>query len=379
LTRRSWTINGDFVSLSPTGVARYAREVTRALDELVSEKHPLTRDLELNVVAPLPLSLTAIPVTVVPEFRHPRLPQFWVQCQFPLHVRGGVLSFCNLAPVALSRQIVCIHDLHTFIMPESYGRGFRLAHRIVLPLLGKRAARITTVSELSREHLIQYAIADSKKIVVAHNGADHALRWNASRSTLSFDQMRPFVLFFWRSQKYKNNELIKSIAGPLDAQGIDIVIVGETPQQDDSWTALSGMSNIKHVGRIDDDTLAQALSKALCLIFPSRIEGFGLPAVEGMTLGCPLVASTARCLPEICGDGALYADPDDPSEWIDAITRIKSDKELRADLVVKGRRQASAYSWRKVAETYLGLMADIDSERGQAGLNAALKPYHNEN
>jgi glycosyltransferase involved in cell wall biosynthesis len=100
------------------------------------------------------------------------------------------------------------------------------------------------------------------------------------------------------------------------------------------------------------------------LLFPSRIEGFGLPAVEAMTLGCPVIASTSRCLPEVCGDGALYADPDDPAAWLEAIVRIKSDKELSETLIANGKRQAAGYSWRKVAETYLALMAEIDRERG---------------
>ncbi len=360
MRRRSWTINGDFVGLQPNGVARYAREVTGALDALVAEGHPLTNDLAIKVVAPASLDLTAIPVEVAPEFRHPRLPQFWVQCQLPRHVSGGLVSFCNLAPVTLTRHIACIHDLHTYLMPESYGRSFRLAHKTILPLLGKMAARITTVSELSREHLISHGITDGNKIVVTYNGSDHVRKWDARRSQINFDTGRPFVLFFWRAQKYKNCELIHSLVAPLAAKGIDIVIAGETPKDDPEWPELIASENIRHIGRIDDDTLADALSKALCLIFPSRIEGFGLPAVEAMALGCPLVASTSRCLPEICGEGALYADPDDPPAWVEAILNIKSDGALREMLIAKGKRRAADFSWRKIAETYLALMADVD-------------------
>jgi glycosyltransferase involved in cell wall biosynthesis len=370
--RRSWTINGDFVQLQPTGVARYAREVTQALDALVAEDHPLTDGLDLSVVAPAPLSLARIPVRVLPEFRHPRLPQFWVQCQLPRQVRGGLLSFCNLAPVTLTRHIACIHDLHTFLMPESYGLGFRLAHRAVLPLLGKMAARITTVSELSREHLIDQGVAAADKIVVTYNGSNHVRRWDASKSNLNFEGARPFVLFFWRSQKYKNNELILSLVAPLDAKGIDVWVAGDPPTDDATWMTLRAARNVRHIGRVDDDTLADALGRALCLVFPSRIEGFGLPAVEAMALGCPLVASSARCLPEICGDGALYASPDDPAAWLQAILQIHSDRELRQDLIEKGKRSAARYSWRKIAETYLSLMAEVDQERAASvNLSAA--------
>ena len=121
--KRRWTINGDFVALAPTGVARYATEVTAALDRLVEEGHPLTRGLHLDVVAPRPWTGSGAPkalaVRVVPEFARPRLPQFWVQAQLPRHVPGGLVSFCNLAPVMPRRHIVCIHDLHTRLSPRS--------------------------------------------------------------------------------------------------------------------------------------------------------------------------------------------------------------------------------------------------------------------
>lgn len=363
---RSWTINGDFTALRATGVARYASEVTQALNTLIADRHPLTTDLDLQVVAPAPFKLTHIPVHVVPEFRSPRLPQFWVQFQLPRHVRGGLLSFCNLAPVTVAKHIVCIHDLHTFLMPESYGLGFRLAHRAILPLLGKFATRITTVSELSREHLVHYGIARNEKIITTYNGCDHALRWNAERSTLKLDDLQPFVLFFWRSQKYKNNELILKIAEPLAARGINIVLVGEEPDNAVVAAQLAAAPNIKFVGRIDDNTLAYALSKALCLIFPSRIEGFGLPAVEAMALGCAVIASSSRCLPEICGGGALYADPDDPSAWVEAIVMLHSDPESKLRLIARGKTIAEKYSWRKIAEIYLAAMAEADRDSAKA-------------
>ena len=108
-TPRSWTINGDFVTLQPTGVARYAREVTLALDKLVSEQHPLAQGLAIDLVTPRPpvdLPLRRIPVRIVPEFDKPRLPQFWVQAQLPHHVAGGLLSLlqsCANVPAAAHR------------------------------------------------------------------------------------------------------------------------------------------------------------------------------------------------------------------------------------------------------------------------------------
>lgn len=365
---RTWAINGDFVSLQQAGVARYAREVTLALDALVAEGHPLTANLDLTLLAPRQprdLPLRRIPTRVIPEFNRPRLPQVWVQLQLPRHAHGGLLSFCNLAPVLKRRHIVCIHDLHTRIMPESYGRLFRLAHRAILPLLGRNAAKIATVSQLSRDHLIQFGVAPADKIVVTYNGSDHALRWSASASRLQLAGLRPFVLCLGRSQKYKNTELLWRLAPALDDMGLDILIAGDIDRATlDSYGPVPG--NIRLLGRISDDDFANALSRALCFLFPSRIEGFGLPAAEAMALGCPLIASTAPCLPEVCGDAALFADPDDADGWIAAIRRLVREPELRADLIGRGLQRAKAYSWRGIAETYLTLMAQMDHDDAAA-------------
>jgi glycosyltransferase involved in cell wall biosynthesis len=362
--KRRWTLNGDFLALQPNGVARYAREVTLAMDALITEGHPLAEGLELDLVAPRepakPLHLDAIGVRIVPEFNRPRLPQVWVQLQLPRHVQGGLVSFCNLAPIAVRRQIVCIHDLHTRLMPESYGLFFRWAHHAILPILGRRAVSITTVSQLSREHLIAFGITSPQKITVTYNGSDHAQRWDAARSKLAAKADRPYALCLGQSQKYKNVELLVRLAPILDLMGLDIWMAGDVNEDSIRPYASAKPDNLRLLGRIVDDDLKKALSGALCFLFPSRIEGFGLPAIEAMAAGCPVVASTSPCLPEICGDAALFADPDDPGGWADQVRQLSDNTVLRRRMVEAGRAQAQGYTWRGVAETYLDLMMQAD-------------------
>jgi len=365
--RRRWTINGDFTTLRRTGVARYASEVTMALDALVAEGHPLGRDLEIDLVVPRPLAdplrLKAIPVRVVSEFDRPRLPQFWVQAQLPWHVPGGLLSFCNLAPVVLRRQIACIHDMHTRLMPSSYARGFRWAHRLILPLLGRRAARIATVSQLSRSHLVEFGIAPEENIVVTYNGSDHAKRWDGARSSLAVDRGRPYVVCLGRGdQEYKNMGLLARLAPLLDRMGLDLWMPGDVDETTILRYVPEMPPNIVLFGRIGDDDVKKALEGALCFLFPSRIEGFGLPAVEAMASGCPVVASTSPCLPEICGDSALYADPDSVESWAETIRLLMLTPDLRTRLIAKGHAKASSYSWRWIAWKYLELMAQVDAD-----------------
>ena len=372
--KRSWTINGDFVTLTPTGIPRYAREVTQALDALVAESHPLTAGLKLNLLAPRqprePLNLSAIPTQIIPEFSRPRLPQFWVQMQLPRHVRGGLLSFCNLAPVAHRKHIVCIHDLHTRLMPESYGALFRWAHRLVLPILGRRAELITTVSELSRTHLIQYGVAAADKIVVTHNGSDHVQRWRQHGSS-RFGQppIRPFIFCLGQTQKYKNLDLLIGLSDQFDALGLDIYIAGHVSEAEIRASTDTKLHNVRFLGRVTDAELADLYANALCFAFPSRMEGFGIPVVEAMALGCPVVCSNIPALTEVCGDAAILAHPDDAPGWLTAIKALHRDPEIYKRMKTRGQARARQFSWRVIAETYLKLMAKVDATD-----NAALVP-----
>lgn len=355
---RAWTINGDFITLKPSGVARYAAEVTRALDVLVAERHPLAAGLDLRLVVPRPTDAFvphAIPIAVMPEFRTPRLPQFWVQCQLPRRVKGGLLSFCNLAPVAVRRQIACIHDVQTRIAPESYGRLFRAAHRIVLPAVGRRAAAITTVSAFSRDQIVRYGIARRDAITIAPNGSDHARGWDGEHR-LTHRGERPYVLALGASQAHKNMALVARLAQPLDELGLDLRIAGDV----DRTVFACHPQNLQLLGRVGDGRLAHLFSAALCFVLPSRTEGFGLPAIEAMACGCPVVAASTGALPEVCGDAALYAPPDQPGAWVAAIRSLRDRPALRERLQAAGRTRAGAFSWRATAEIYLGLMARID-------------------
>ncbi len=373
---RRWTINGDFLGLQATGVARYAREVTRALDGLLADGHPAADGLVVDLVAPCPaddaLPLGHIPVRVVPEWR-PRLPQVWVQVQLPRHVTGGLLSFCNLAPLSVARHIACIHDLQTRTTPESYGRAFRLAHRVILPRLGRRADIVTTVSEVSRQTLVDFDIASPERIMVVPNGSDHALQWRSERAALDWRQDRPFVLCIGRNEAHKNMSLIWRLAPHLDALGIDVVAVGSFDA-----AALDGPAgrpaNIRCVGRVGDDDLARAFGEALCFLFPSRVEGFGLPAVEAMACGCAVVAALTPCLLEVCGAAALFADPDDIDGWLEAIGRLRHDDDLNRRFRDLGRARADRYVWRETALAYLGLMRQVDGKRSADGRAAQAEP-----
>lgn len=357
---RVWSINGDFTIYSKDGVQRYSTEVTRALDGLIKDKHPLTERLILNLIVPEPhdrLRLERIAVTVVPEFRSPRLPQVWCQFQLPGHVRGGLISFCNLAPVSIKKQIVCIHDLQTRLQPDSYSRGFRWAHRVILPIVGRRCFAVTTVSDQSAQDLRRFGIAGDGKVSVTWNGADHARRWRPEKAKLGY--FRPYVFGYVRPQAHKNAELFWKIAPALDALGVEIVLSGKMTDED---LRVFGPvpSNVRLAGRLDDDSVAAALKSAVAFLLPSRAEGFGLPMVEAMIWSCPVVASDIATLRSVGGDAARYANPDVPEDWIGAVRELMDHRDLAESLRTRGTIRAEEFSWRRIAERYLELMARAD-------------------
>jgi glycosyltransferase involved in cell wall biosynthesis len=361
--KRLWSINGRFLGREVTGVDRYAREIIGAMDSLISERHPLTTDLKLDLLCrnkdiPTP-NYSNISVRCLPN-----LPgHIWEQLILPAYTRGGLLSLCNTGPVMAGRQIVCIHDQNIRLAPESYGLPFRTAYRILQPVLGWRAQKVVTVSCFSKDTIIEFGVAPAKKIEVIYDGYEHVGLWRPERSSLNRAELPPtFVLVVGSRAPHKNLAMVSSIAEDLARKGIHVLTVGGV----DSAVFARGpqdrlLPTVKHLGRVDDDTLALLYQSALCLVFPSRTEGFGVPVLEAMALGCPIVSSNAASLPEVCGEAALYASPDDRNAWLAAITRISEEPSLRKRLSSLGLQRSKRFSWCAGAEKFLELMFAMDS------------------
>jgi glycosyltransferase involved in cell wall biosynthesis len=273
------------------------------------------------------------------------------------------LSLGNFGPAFAKRPVVCIHDANTFIQPESYTRTFRASYQAMLPLIGKRASRVATVSQFSADMLVKFRICSRDKIFVAPNGHEHALRWDPARSALSNFRYpaRPYVLLLGSKAMHKNIRAVVEGADALDAAGIDIVIVGSTSKIFlDTPNVVR--SNIRYTGYVTDDDLAALYQTALCLTFPSTTEGFGLPTLEAMALGCPVISSTAASLREVGADAVVYVDPHACNDWKDAIIALSKDANLRADLAARGRQRSLQFSWKYSAERYIDELLRLTSK-----------------
>jgi glycosyltransferase involved in cell wall biosynthesis len=353
--RPIWAINGRYLTQRMTGVQRYAYEIVASLDKILSEDRDVARRLGFRLVMPpaanVKFGLSQINICQT-KFGSGHA---WDQFVLPWYGTSGVLSLGNFGPVLARNHIVCIHDANTFIEPESYSRPFSLAYRTLLPLIGRRAKRVATVSQFSADMLVKYGVCRREKLFIAPNGHEHALRWNASRSEIPLLKVlkRPYVLLLGSSAKHKNVEVVLDQAWGLDAAGIDLVVVGGASSIFSVNTPDYQRSNIHRAGYVSDDDLAALYEAALCLAFPSKTEGFGIPPLEAMARGCPVISSNAASLVEVGGDAVTYVDPDHGDGWREAIIGLAGNHDLRAAMAARGRNRAALFSWKRSAQLYL--------------------------
>ncbi|KKX24480.1 glycosyltransferase [Rhizobium sp. LC145] len=351
----NWAINGRFLTQSTTGVQRYAANVVKAIDRA------LTHDTGLPIIAPAEASnptLARIPVIQ----RGPLQGHAWEQITLPAKWRGPLLNLCNTAPALKADQIVCIHDANIFAAPQSYSRAFRTYYAHLQPILARRSRRIATVSHASARQLARYLPIRLDDITILPNGHEHVLDWNPALATLAPDVVdaihargRQYVLALGSRAQHKNLELLIRAAKALDGLGIDVVIAGGGAGIFNA-DLLEQRSNVHLPGRVSDDDLAHLLQNALCLAFPSFTEGFGLPIIEAMALGCPVVASNCASMPEVCGPAALMASPVEIDQWIAHIKALKQSPTLGGELREQGLEQVRNFSWSHTAAGYLELL-----------------------
>jgi glycosyltransferase involved in cell wall biosynthesis len=226
------------------------------------------------------------------------------------------------------------------------------------------------VSQYSASQLEHFRIAPASKITVIPNGHEHIDRWQATHSLGTRQAAGPATIVLIGSPApHKNIALMLRLADRLRQRNIKLAIAGALDtkvfklneyETANSTSLKSVVGGVIWLGRVSDKELAALLKDSLCLVFPSYAEGFGLPALEAMALGCPVIASDRASIPEVCGSAALYASPDDDWGWLENIIRLRTDARLRRELVEKGIARAKIFSWRQSAQLYIRLMAQLD-------------------
>jgi glycosyltransferase involved in cell wall biosynthesis len=347
---RSVFLNGRFLRQAVTGVQRFSAEMTIAIDQLVlSGEWPETVILAPSSVEP------DIGGSAVAAYQRLRLRQIgrtqghlWEQTELPNAARGGVLvNLGNTAPVlAGRRQVVVIHDAGVFDTPTSYSRPFRAWYKTLQRGLVLTGARVVTVSEFSRLRIVNHLGLDPANVAVIYEGADHIQRVSPDPAALQRYDLRPreFALVVSSRVTHKNLEALHGAAAGLKRRGMVIAVAGGSNDAVFRDVPDSGVDE-RRLGRVTDAELRTLYENAACLLFPSRYEGFGLPPVEAMACGCPVLAARGGAVEEICADGALYFTNGDRRMIAETIDRLLDDHDLCDQLRTRGRARAAALSW----------------------------------
>jgi glycosyltransferase involved in cell wall biosynthesis len=278
----------------------------------------------------------------------------WEQQILSRHLPAGALLWSpgGAGPMAVANQILTIHDIAHLEHPEWYSLSFSGLYRFLLPRLASRVQHILTISEYSRQRITQTLGVPADRITVVHPGISG--RFGAT-DPVAQEEVRarhslhdPYILAVGAISARKN------IARLFDAWRIianrvapvRLAIVGEAGMGFSTMSSAGALPpRTLCLGRVGDDDLVALYGGALAFVYPSLYEGFGLPPLEAMAGGCPVVCSNATSLPEAVGDAALPVDPMSVDSIASGLVRIIEDDALRDSLRTRGPRQAARFTW----------------------------------
>ncbi|HET6549628.1 MAG TPA: glycosyltransferase family 1 protein [Solirubrobacter sp.] len=264
----------------------------------------------------------------------------WEQAVLPVVTARASALLCpaNLAPVAARNAVVIIHDAAPLRHPGWYSGLYAAWQRRLLPLIARRAGRVITVSEFSRGELAELLGVDA---AVVPGGVDARFTPDAAPAP----RERPYVLCVASHTARKNLGALVPAARALAADGLDLLVAGGHRPQFAAESALTGLTVL---GQVPDAELPGLYAGAQAFVLPSRYEGFGLPVLEAMACGTPVVAAATTALPETCGGAAKLVDPD-PEAIAAALTALLRDADERARLRTAGLARAHEFTWERTA------------------------------
>jgi len=310
------------------------------------------------------------PIVLSPPTRHPILWFIWFELQIPRILKkykadlffspDGYLSLNTRVP-----QLAAIHDINFAHRPKDLPWLKAKYYNYFFPKFARKAKRIVTVSYFSKEDINRTYKIDSDKVDVVYNGV------NTTYTPTSEDENSDAKAFYSKGKDYflfiGSLHPRKNICGLLRAYDafrtsvdseVKLLIVGESMfKTNDIELTYEGMrhkDDVVFTGRLNNDQLHHVLGASLALTFVPFFEGFGIPVIEAMNAGVPVICSNTTSLPEVGGNAVLYVDPFSLSQIKDAMIRIYQEKDLRDSLIEKGFVQKEKFSWDKTAELLWG-------------------------
>jgi glycosyltransferase involved in cell wall biosynthesis len=345
-------VNGKFLSQQTTGVQRYAEEIVRAWDEGLNDGWIDRSRFSIRVHAPRGILYkpTYKHISVEIGSTHGRV---WEQIELPMRACGALLfSPYAAAPIFQQRHAVTIHDAGVAATPQQYSWQFRAYCSIVFRWLGHSCTPIFTVSEFSRMELQRFYSISTDKVKVVPPGCDHLLRVSPDAAVLTRNSLKKgeYVLGVSSRSIIKNFDGLSNAFHKLARKGLKLAVAGGIRRHHlPGANSASIGPDVVDLGYVTDAELRCLYENAALFAYPSFYEGFGIPPVEAMSCGCPVLAARSASLPEACGDGALYCDPANIDDIANGMARILDDPELAQDLRHRGAERAAQLTSRNSA------------------------------
>lgn len=288
----------------------------------------------------------------------------WDQVQFVRKIKRSGVDLvhkpCFSGPMLYrGPMVLTVPDIIPYIFPKNISLTSRMFWNGVLIASIKRAKIIITISEASKIDLVKHLGIDPSIVHVTYLAAADSFRprerTQVREELDSLSLPDEYFMCVGSVEPRKNIPmLISAYLSVADRVPEDLIIVGKSAWGESEVQKVLKdhrfRDRVRLVGYVDDDKLPFLYNAATALLFPSRYEGFGLPALEAMASGCPVVCSNTSSLPEVVGDAAVMADPDDECLWAETIEKISADTKERERMAEAGLIRAQKFSWKTCAE-----------------------------
>jgi glycosyltransferase involved in cell wall biosynthesis len=346
------------------GIGKFTSEVSYRLAALHPEHEFhwfFDRKLSLPTEPPSNVTTHVLP----PPTRHPFLYYLWFEGMLPRALeRNGIDRFFSPDGFLSLRSPVpsypVIHDLNFEAYPEDLPFWTRHFYRRYFPKYARKAERVMTVSRYSAEDIASRYGIDPSSIRVVYNGVDesfHPLEKHEKEEVQrSWTDGTPYLIQVGTLHPRKN--IVKTLQA-FDAlrkerdRDLKLVFAGKemwwTPDMERAYRGMSYRKDVVFTGHVGDGDLAKLLASAEAMLYLSYFEGFGIPVLEAMKAGVPVLCADRTSLPEVGGDAALYTDPDSREAIVAGMRRLLDNEELRGAAIERGRSRAEAFTWDEVA------------------------------
>ena len=317
-------VNGRFLGRRVTGVERYGREILQCIGHEYSLESTRWQGWRGHA---------------------------WEQFILPARLReSSVLwSPANTGPIMARRQALTVHDLSPLEHPEWFQKRFSVWYRLFLPIVLKRVQRVFTPSNYVKQKITRrFGI---KEVVVTPNGVDRSLFHPCAKQSRP-DLPGEYVLFVGTLEPRKNLERLFQAWNEIKDEftGMWLLVAGVSGNVFKSIRVSKDMDRVRFLGYVDDQTLAGLYAGASLFVLPSQDEGFGLPALEAMASGVPVIVSDGGALPEVVGDAGMTFCLSDPHGLKQSMKECLSNPGLREELRERGLERAKKFSWQTTAE-----------------------------